>query len=277
MRWFSLLGASALALPVYAVEHADTFHRTFPLSGGERKVIVENINGSIRVTGDSGNDVRVTVREQYRADTAELVAKARSEVRVEMTQEGGTVRVFLDGPWRDREKRERRRGEEYHFRHDFDLQVPRDISLNLKTVNGEEVKVANVRGVWDLRNVNGRIEMTELAGHGGAETVNGTVHATFVENPRQPSRFKTLNGTIDVAFQPNLSADLRLSTMHGEAYTDFDVASVGVATEVRKAEEGNRYRISDRRRTIRIGTGGVQHEFDTLNGSIKIRKYGKQQ
>jgi DUF4097 and DUF4098 domain-containing protein YvlB len=262
---------------VYAVEHTDTFQRTFPLAGGERKVIVENINGWIRVTGDSGNDVRVTVREEYRADTPELLAKARSEVRVEMTQEGSTLRIYLDGPWRDRDRADRRRGESYRFRHDFDLQVPRDISLNLKTVNGEEVKVANVRGVWELRNVNGRIELTEMAGHGGAETVNGTVHATFVENPGQPSRFKTLNGTIDVAFQPNLAADLRISTMHGDAYTDFDAASVGSGTEVRKSDEGNRYRISDRRRTIRIGAGGIEHQFDTLNGAIKIRKYGKQQ
>lgn len=277
MKWFILWGAAALALPVCAVEHADSYQRTFPLGSGERKLVIENINGSIRVAGDSGKDVRVTVREEYRADTPELLARARQDVKLEMKQEGGTVHLYLDGPFRDRNYRGFRGDQSYRFRHEFDVQVPRDISLNLRTVNGEEVKVSNVRGAWQLRNVNGRIEMTDIAGPGSAETVNGTVHATFVENPREASRFKTLNGTIDVAFQPNLAADLRLSTMHGDAFSDFDVASVATPVEVRRSEQGNRYLISDRRRTLRVGGGGVEHQFDTLNGSIKIRKYGKQQ
>jgi DUF4097 and DUF4098 domain-containing protein YvlB len=277
MKWQGLVGAAALALQVCAAEHTDTYQRTFPVGTGERKLVVENINGPVRVTGDSGNDIRVTVREVFRADTPELLAKARNDVRVEMKQEGGTVRLYLDGPFRDQNNRERRRGESYHFRHEFDVQVPRDTSVNLRTVNGEEVRVANVRGDWEARNVNGRIDMTDIAGTGRAETVNGTVRVTFVENPREASGFKTLNGTIDVSFQPNLSADLRLSSMHGDAYTDFEVASVPVAPEVIQSEGGKRYRISDRRRTLRVAGGGVEHRFETLNGSIKIRKYGKQQ
>jgi DUF4097 and DUF4098 domain-containing protein YvlB len=276
MNWYGFLGAAALALQLCAVEHTDTYQKTFPVGSGERKLVVENINGSVRVTGDSGNAIRVTVREFFRADTPELLAKGRNDVRVEMAQEGGTVRLYLDGPFRDENNRNRRRGE-YHFRHEFEVQVPRDISVSLKTVNGEEVKVANVRGAWEVRNVNGRIEMTDVAGSGTAETVNGTVRTIFVENPREPSRFKTLNGTIDVTFQPNLSADLRLSTMHGDAYTDFDVASVPMAPEVTRSDGGRRYRISDRQRTLRVAGGGIEHRFETLNGSIKIRKYGKQQ
>jgi DUF4097 and DUF4098 domain-containing protein YvlB len=273
----ALWGAAALTLPVCAVEHRDTYQKTFPLSGGERRLVVENINGSVRVTADSGNDVRVTVREEFQADTPEVLARARNDVRVEMNQQGGAVRVWLDGPFRDRHYWEAHRGDSYRFHHDFEVQVPRDITVSLKTVNGGEVRVAGVHGAWELRNVNGRIEMTDVSGSGSAETVNGTVHATFVANPDKPSRFKTLNGTIDVTFQPNLSADLRLSTMHGDAYTDFEVASVTTAGEVRKSGEGNIYRISNRGRTLRVGGGGVEHRFDTMNGTIKIRKYGKQQ
>ena len=217
------------------------------------------------------------MREEYRADTAEELARARQDVKLEMRQEGGTVHLYLDGPFRDRNNREFHRGESYRFRHDFDVQVPRDIALNLKTVNGQEI-----RGSERARRV-GRSQRERRHRHdrnrgsGTMETVNGTVHATFVENPREPSRFKTLNGTIDVAFQPNLSADLRLSTMHGDAYTDFEVTGLATVPEVRRSEDGNRYRISDRRRTLRVAGGGIEHQFDTLNGSIKIRKYGKQQ
>ena len=274
-RW--ILGAAlALVLPVCAAEHSDTYQRTFPLGSGARKLIVENINGTIRVTGDSGNDVRATVRERFTADTPELLATGRNEVRVEMKQEGNTVRLYLDGPFRDR--REYRRTEGYRFRHEFELQVPRDIDVELKTVNaGKPIEVTNVRGVFSVRNVNGGIEMKDVAGHGSAETVNGAVNVSFVQNPREASSFKTVNGAIEVGFQPDLSADMRLRTMHGDGWTDFDYQPLAAVAETatEKGSKGFRFTISARDKRLRIGAGGVEHSFQTLNGSITIRKYGK--
>ena len=274
-RW--ILGAAcALALPVCAAEHNDTYQRTFPLGGGERKLIVENINGTIRVTGDSGNDVRATVHEHITADTPDLLASARNEVRVEMKQEGNTVRLYLDGPFRD--KREHRRSEGYRFRHEFEVQVPRDIDIELKTVNaGKPIHVSNVRGAFSVRNVNGGIEMSDMNGHGSAETVNGPINISFVQNPRQPSSFKTVNGAIEIGFQPNLAADVRLSTMHGDGWTDFEYEPLAAAVETKTERGANGFRvsISDRNKRLRIGGGGIEHSFHTLNGSITIRKYGK--
>jgi hypothetical protein len=276
MKTRSLLGAAfALVLPVCAVEHNDTFQRTFPLQSGERKLIVENINGFVRVTGDSANDVRVTVREHLSADTAELLATARNEVKVEMKQEGNTVRLYLDGPFKERRHH---RGDSYRFRHDFEVQVPRDIDVILRTVNSREgIEVSNVRGTFEVRNVNGKIDMKEVAGQGSVETVNGPVTVTFVQNPRRPSTFKTLNGTLDVAFQPDLSAEFKLSSMNGDAWTDFDFAPLAaeVVTQKSSGSGGFRYKISDRTKRIRVGAGGLEHSFNTLNGAIKIRKYGK--
>jgi hypothetical protein len=272
----SLLGAAfALVLPVCAVEHNDTYQRTFPLGSGQRSLIVENINGIVRVAGDSGNDVRITVREHLSADTAELLATARNEVKVEMRQEGNTVRLYLDGPFKDRRER---RGDSYRFRHDFELQVPRDIDVTLRTVNSREgIQVSNVRGTFEVKNVNGKIEMKDVAGHGSVESVNGPVTVTFVQNPRQASTFKTLNGTVDVAFQPDLSGEFKLSSMNGDAWTDFEYEPMATAVETQKSagSSGFRYKISDRNKRIRIGSGGIEHTFSTLNGQIKIRKYGK--
>ena len=276
MKRWTLGAAFALVLPVCAVEHKDTYQRTFPLGGGERKLIVENINGTIKVTGDSGQDVRAVIRETITADTPEILATARNEVRVEMKQEGNTVRLYLDGPWRDR--REHRRNEGYRFRHEFEVQVPRDIDIEVKTVNaGKPLEVTNVRGNFTVRNVNGGIEMKDVAGQGSAETVNGPINVSFVQNPRQPSSFKTVNGAIEVAFQPDLSADMRLSTLHGDGWTDFEYQPLAAAVETQtdKSGKGFRFRISDRNKRLRIGSGGIEHSFQTVNGSITIRKYGK--
>lgn len=270
-----LTGVLALAIPVCsaAAEHADTWQRSFPLSGsGERKLSIEAINGNIRVTGDNGQDIRVTVKEEYKADTAEDLTTLRNDFKLQVEQQGNIVRLYLDPP-KDRDRNRRRRN--MHFRHDFEVQVPRDIAVSLKTINGKELSVANVTGEWYLKNINGRIDMKEMAGYGEAETLNGPVTATFVRNPPKPSRFKTLNGTVDVSFQPDLSADLALDTMNGSAYTDFEVGPLATSAEVRKSSEGFKYRVSDRNKKVRVGSGGVEHSFSTLNGSIKIRKYGR--
>jgi DUF4097 and DUF4098 domain-containing protein YvlB len=270
-----LLGALALAIPVCsgAAEHSDSWQRTFPLTGsGERKLSVEAINGNIRVTGDNGQDIRVTVKEEYRADTAEDLATLRSDFKLLITQEGNSVRLYLDPP-KDRERSRGRRNT--HFRHDFEVLVPKDIALSLRTINGKDLSVATVNGPWSLKNINGHVAMKDMGGHGEAETLNGPVTATFVRNPSQPSKFKTLNGTIDVSFQPDLAADLALSTMNGEAYTDFDIAPLTTSAETVKSSEGFKYRVSDRNKKVRVGNGGLEHSFSTLNGAIKIRKYGK--
>jgi hypothetical protein len=84
-----------------------------------------------------------------------------------------------------------------------------------------------------------------------------------------------VNGEFDTTFQPNLNADVRVSTMNGDVYTDFDVQPVTIPVKGDAAKEGgHRFRIG-RDRAIRIGSGGVEHSFKTLNGSIKIRKGGK--
>jgi DUF4097 and DUF4098 domain-containing protein YvlB len=270
-----LMGALAFALPLCAIaaEHKDTWQRTFPLAGsGEGKLAVEIINGNIQVVGDNGRDIRVTVNEEYRADRDEDLATVRNDFKLQISHEGNSVRLYLDPPKYQNRGRDRNR---MHFRHDIDVLVPREIAVSLRTINGRELSVAGTNGHWSLKNINGAIEMKDMAGYGEAETLNGALRASFARNPSQASKFKNLNGVIDVSFQPDLSADLALSTMNGDAYTDFEIAPLAVAAEVRRSEEGFRYRVSDRNRKIRIGGGGVEHSFSTLNGSIKIRKYGR--
>jgi hypothetical protein len=96
----------------------------------------------------------------------------------------------------------------------------------------------------------------------------------FARNPEQPCSFETVNGSVDVTFRPDLNATLKLSTMHGDAYTDFDVQPVATEITADSSGNGKRFRMDGARR-LRVGTGGVEHSFRTLNGTIKIRKGDK--
>ena len=146
--------------------------------------------------------------------------------------------------------------------------------LDLRTVNGGDVRVEKSDGDFQLRNVNGAIEMSDAGGSGSVKTVNGGIKVSFRQNPKAPCSFKTVNGEIAAYFQPNLSADFRLKTLNGDAYTDYELAALpGILPAAGQQGLRHIYR-TDRQVRLRSGSGGPEHEFETLNGAIRILKRG---
>jgi hypothetical protein len=199
---------------------------------------------------------------------------ARREIRVDMTQEGNTVRLYVDGPFRCRGNCGSNGDRGYSARFDFDVRVPIETILNLSTVNGGRIDVDNVEGDFSVRNVNGSIRMKGLAGSGAAHTVNGSVAAAFKRNPKEALSMKSVNGEIDVNFQPGLSANLRVKTFNGEAFTDFEATPLPPTAERAEREGTRRVYKRDREARLRVGSGGPEHSFETLNGSIQIAGKG---
>ena len=112
-----------------------------------------------------------------------------------------------------------------------------------------------------------------MRGAGSVATVNGTIDAAFDRAPEEGVSFKTVNGEIDVAFPQDLSADLRLKTMHGDLYTDFDTERVNAEPAGQRTRNGGGFVMRmERSPTLRVGSGGPSHSFETLNGDIYIRK-----
>jgi DUF4097 and DUF4098 domain-containing protein YvlB len=123
--------------------------------------------------------------------------------------------------------------------YDFEIKVPAATMLRLATINGGEVRVDNTTGDFDVANVNGGIEMNEVAGSGPVHTVNGRISVVFSKNPTKDSSFKSVNGTIEASFRPGLSADVRVKTFNGHAYTDFDATPLPSLTPSPSAARAN--------------------------------------
>jgi DUF4097 and DUF4098 domain-containing protein YvlB len=192
-----------------------------------------------------------------------------------MTQEAGTVRLYVDGPFRCKGGCNGWNGDRgYSARFDFEVRVPVSTTLDLRTVNGGRIDVESVEGDFSVRNVNGGISMKGLAGSGAAHTVNGGVAVAFKRNPRDGCSLKTVNGEIDAAFQPGLSADFRVKTLNGEAWTDFEASPLPSAVPV-KEHRGARFVYKRNKEAhLRVGSGGPEHSFETVNGSIQIVSKG---
>jgi len=259
----------------------ETIRKSFDLgaTAAARAITVDNVNGSIEVVGADSNQVQLVVQRTNKAKTQERLDHAKREVTLEITHEGGVLKLFVDGPFRCRREGRKRddcccnHGDEgYRVNMEFRLQVPRETHITLRTVNGGDVSVRDIRGRFSVHNVNGGIEMQRVAGGGDAQTVNGDVKVTFRENPREDSEFESVNGDIDLYFARGLSADFRFKTFNGDIYSDFVVNSLPPRPmKVERRGSKTIYR-GDRFAGGRVGAGGIEIKTETLNGDIRIRE-----
>src|SRR5580698_3048629 len=157
------------------LEEKTTEHRTFP---GTRELIIDNINGAIEVTASPSGSVEMDIEKTLRGASQDRMNIAKREISLALLQEGGLVRLMVDGPFRchcSDNSSNFRGGQLYEFNYDFKIRVPRNISLELKTVNHSNIKVEGTAGEFKISNVNGGIEMKEVEGAGTVHTVNGPV------------------------------------------------------------------------------------------------------
>ncbi len=269
-----------LACPLLAaeVEENETIQKTYTLSGSApKKVVVDNINGSIHVSGYAGSEIRLTAHKRLRADSKEDADRARRDVVLDISQDANTVRFYVDGPFRckDGGVHMHRDDQDYEVKYDFELQVPRDTATDLKTINDGEIKVENVAGDYKVNNINGGIEMTEAAGSGKVYALNGRVTVLFRENPRGASSFGSLNGEVRISFQPDLNADLRFKTFNGGVYTDYPVTYLPLPVSAGERHNGKFVYKSNEWSAVRVGRGGPALSFDAFNGNIRILNRGQ--
>lgn len=271
MRVFQILLLSALAC-VADVEDKGAIEKRFTLPPGPRVVIVDNIMGGIVVTGHPGSDVEVKVNQRWRAEDATRLARAKRDITVQMTLEGATLKIATDGPFRNNNRGWNWDDEGYDFTFDYELRVPQDAAVELKTVNKGRIEASNI-GDFRVRHVNGPVKLDSVRGSGSVHTVNGGVDVVFTQTPKSPVSFKTVNGGISVTYPPGAGVDVRIKSLHGEAYTDFETTTLPIAASAER--EGTRYRVRTGGTRLRIGAGGPEQSFEMVNGSVRILK-GKQ-
>jgi hypothetical protein len=253
------------------MDEKESIRKSFDVPAGGRKLLVDNVHGFVHVTGYSGSQVQVSVEKHIYADRSEAMAEAKRDVKLDMSQQGSFVRLYVDGPFRTSNGMNYRGDDYYGYRVDFDIdvQVPFDSELVVKTMNHGDIQVKKTTGDYDIHGLNGGIDMEEVSGSGTVSTLNGKVKVQYTKNPTKATDFKTLNGEVDVYFRDGLNADLRFKKLNGGIYTDFDVTA-GPSTESAENRNGKFVFRSNGRMNGRAGKGGPELSFETLNGSIRL-------
>ncbi|MFH1573324.1 MAG: hypothetical protein ABIG68_05035 [Acidobacteriota bacterium] len=246
---------------------------TFPAGSRSVEIRVDNIEGSIAVSGYGGDTVEMTAEKLIHARSAEALQRARDEVTLDIVRRSDLFDAYVNTPWR-REEGRRRKGRPadpgYRVRFDFVLQVPAGAKIFLRTINDGDIRVQNISGDYDIKNINGGIEMLEVSGSGDAYALNGKLRGLFRGNPVRASYFGTLNGDIDLFFQPGLSADLRLKTFNGEVYTDFEITGLPPEPMQKTEHEGRSVYKAPEYFGVRVAAGGPEMRLETFNGDIRV-------
>lgn len=282
----ALIGTVQAQRSRYDVIDESTVTRTLNFAGsasgsGGRILDVRNTNGFIHVEGASDSAVQMTIHKVIRGETPGDVADAQRDVRLDFKDGAARVEAtvydrrghYCGEEWEGRDGDRNWDRVHYDVKYDFTIRVPRNATLRLCTINGGDVIVNGTQGDFDVTNVNGLIEMNKVAGSGRAHTVNGPVTVSFTANPKEESSFKTINGNVDVQFLDGLSADFSMKTFNGGLFTDFDVQPLpGVLLPAGERRDGRFVYRANQFTRVRVGSGGPQITFETLNGNVRARR-----
>jgi hypothetical protein len=289
-RHLTMIALLAVLAPTAAwtAEASRTIRESVIFSGprSERKVVVNNVWGSVKVRGADRETVELTALETVIADDAKAADRAKSEVRLDITSDDEGIELYVDGPFRC-ECRDCKRCEGWSWirRHDalgyvvvydIEVEVPRDVEIEIRTVNRGDIEVDGVRGRFWLANVNGGVLLAGTTGSGRAATVNGPIDVLFAEGPDGDTSFETVNGKVELRFPPALSADFDLQTSWGEIFSEFPVESLPSPPPTQRNEDGRFVIRAGSGTRVRVAEGGPMVTVETLNGNVYLRKSGKE-
>ncbi len=262
MKKFTLFSA-ALFLMACATASTRTYSKTevktFDISP-DGKVVIGNVNGSVKVETWDKNQVMLEATKTVRADDQEEADEYFGRLRIEIDHEKDYLEIRTHYPhdgWGGFWSWLFHGGSRYGGV-EYVLKVPKTITLDAGTTNGN-VEVNDVIGGVRGSSTNGQVNMEGVGGPVEGSTTNGNVNVTISSGVEFESiRLSTTNGSIELNCPENINADVSAHTTNGSVSSEFPITVQGSFGG--KSLDG------------RINNGGNRIDLHTTNGSIEINK-----
>ena len=221
----------------------------------------ENPKGSIKVTGYDGDVILVTgtfrIKEQEGENTQGMrrISQNLIDITAEVTGNSVIVKTSSTGKTID-----------------FDIKIPSDFSVKLKSLDNGKIEVINVRGEIEAENSNGDISLENVWGSAVVNSVYGKITATFREvKSNSPMMFSSFEGDIDLTFPPTINAVMKMKTDKGEILSDFDIKPLARQPVIKNVENKQVYSL-EKWVTGSVNEGGQEYIISTYTGNILLRK-----
>lgn len=246
---------------------------TVPLSQPNEPVSLELalMNGSITVTGYSGNQVEIEAVTKLKKLDSEKSSKKRREGLTHIPTTSSALEVEENNNKIEIDV------ESLNKTVDVSMKVPFKTSMELSAHHNGTIKVDNVIGDLEVQNHHGPIYLTDVSGSVVANSHHGEIKVTFKQvDPEKPMAFSSYHGDIDVSLPPSVKANVILKTEQGEVYSDFEIKKIEKAAkriEENSREKDGKYKIRIERAFYgTINGGGPEFQFSNYHGDIILRK-----
>jgi hypothetical protein len=262
--------SSCTSVRAERVEEQKNWRQTYPVSAAQPRLIVRNIWGNVRVRAGAAGEIVVAASERRSAESAEAFDKSKQQLRLEIDASADGVSLVIAHPER-RDRIDVCQGCSLEYQ--FDISVPADALIDVRTVTDGRVDVIGIRGPVTAGNVNGAVAVTGLDECSNIESVNGTLEVLFARVPASDCNLKTINGEITVRLPVGTGLDAILDLGHGQIESDFDVDAMTLPVKVEKTQQQDHWSYRVQKSTgLRVGAGGPTFTFASLNGDVRILK-----
>ena len=221
----------------------------------------ENPKGSIKVTGYDGEVILVTGTLRFREaekivnNGMKRIDQNALDISAEVNGNNVTLQCRTIGKTVD-----------------FDIKVPRNFSLKLKSIDNGIVEIFNINGEIEVEDANGDIKLENISGSAVLSSVYGKISAVFREvNPNSPMMFTSFEGDITLTFPTAINARLKMKSEKGEILSDFDIKPVKRQSVVTRVENSRIYSLEDWV-VGSINTEGPEYIIKNYNGDIYLKK-----
>lgn len=251
-------------------ETSDRVVQTFKV-GAEGALDLTGISGDVRVTGGSGNEIKVEATKRVRHRSPEQAKQLLADLRVEMANINGRVEVRSVYPRRNNYGGERG----ISARVDYTIAVPAGVSVAVKSISGDVI-VSAVRGEVRAETVSGDVNVDATPNVSLAKTISGDVIARDIGGATTLV-LSTVSGTVIASGLKvraleagSVSGDVKLSGMQVERVEAKSVSG-NIEFDAPLVKAG-RYQFVSHSGNVRVvlsGTTGFELDADTFSGSVR--------
>ncbi len=258
-------------IPEGWVESTEPFSRAFPVVKGST-LMLSNISGNIQVTPGTADRIEVEALKRAWGPNAEQAKARLGDVVVETYTTANRVEVRVEQGMR----RDGRGGDGRGIDVEFNVKVPGDAAVDLRTVSGD-IRVTNVKGELRVEAVSGNVALEGTPRLSAVKTVNGGVTLTNTGADAQLS-ISTVNGDLVVqtlaarAIDVNtINGDVRMTGWSGDR---AHIRSLDGDLDLQASlAKGGRYEIESHSGDVAIALAeqpGFELEAHTFNGRIRV-------
>lgn len=221
----------------------ETINRTLSLAPGGT-LRLKTFSGEVVITGSPGS--QVVIKAVRRASRERL-----DDVRLEITQRGNIIDI-------DANHREVERRNDNVVETDFEIQVPSEIALDIRTFSAP-VRVNGVSGEIEIEGFSSDLQLVDVAGRKRLKTFSGGVTVDTARwNEGDEVQVNTFSGDVSLRLPPAARGDVVFDSFSGSFTSDLPVTMT-----------------SSSKRNFRgalNGGGSTGFRLHTFSGSVRIVK-----